>query len=164
MISSKGFVLLPVLCVALFSILAGGCSERHQSFYPSLADADKGGEITRGWIPDYLPVSSRAIHIVYAPESPRTWCAFEFSPGDAQRLKENLKSVGALPPPVKRVASPGVPWWPAVLKGNLDVGNIHRSGLDLYVAEEPAHPANTDILLFAIDWTNGRAFFHRTNQ
>ena len=164
MISSKALLLLPVLCVGLTSILVVGCGDRRDSFYSSLADADKAGEITRGWIPDYLPGSSRAIHIIYAPESPRTWCAFEFSPGDSQRLRENLKSVGALPPPVKRVASPGVSWWPAVLKGNLDVEKIHRAGFELYMVEEPAPPANTDILLFAIDWTNGRGLFHRTNE
>jgi hypothetical protein len=53
----------------------------------------------------------------------------------------------------------------AVLKGNLEVEKIHRAGFKLYMVEEPATPPlDTDILLFAIDWTNGRGFFYRINE
>jgi hypothetical protein len=46
-----------------------------------------------------------------------------------------------------------------VLKGNLDIENIHKAGFELYVVEKPATSVNTDILLFAVDWPKGRAFF-----
>lgn len=76
----------------------------------------------------------------------------------------NLKSVDALPPSVRRAPNPGVSWWPAVLKGNLDIENIHKAGFELYVVEKPATSVNTDILLFAVDWPKGRAFFYRTSE
>jgi hypothetical protein len=76
---------------------------------------------------------------------------------------KNLTNLDALPPSVKDMPRSGVSWWPAMLKGNLDVEKIHRAGFKFYVIEEPG-PPNTDILLFAIDWTNGRGFFFRTTK
>jgi hypothetical protein len=57
-----------------------------------------------------------------------------------------------------------VPWWPAVLKGNLDVEKIHRAGFELYVVEKPATSITTAIYLFAIDWPKGHAFFYSTSE
>jgi hypothetical protein len=136
-----------------------------ESFYASLADADKGGAITRGWIPDdLLPSSSRTIHEVHDLSPSTEWCAFEFAPADSQNLRRNLKSVDALPPSISRVPSPNVSWWPSMLKGNLDRERIHREGFELYAVERPATSVTTDVLLFAIDWSKGRGFFYRTSN
>jgi hypothetical protein len=165
MISSKASLLMAVLCVGLASVLLACRSDRRESFYASLAEADKAGAITHGWIPDnLLPGSSRAIHEVHEISPSTEWCAFEFLPNDAQGLRKNLKSVDALPPSARRVPSPGVSWWPAVLKGNLDVDKIHRAGFDLYVVVRPETSVTTEILLFAIDWPKGRGFFYRTRE
>lgn len=164
MISLKPFMLVAALCVGLISILAAGCGDRRESFYPALADADKDGAIARGWVPYYLPGSSRAIHEVHEISPSKEWCAFEFLPSDSQGLQKNLMSVDALPPSVIRVPSPGVSWWPAVLKGNLDVGKIQREGLQLYVVETPADSVSTWVDLFAIDWPKGRGFFYGTRE
>jgi hypothetical protein len=165
MISSKAFLLTAVFCVSLTSILLACGGERRESFYPSLADADKAGAITHGWIPDdLLPGSSRAIREVHDISPSTEWCAFEFLPADSQGLRKNLKSVDALPPSVRHVPSPGVSWWPAVLKGNLDVGEIHRAGFDLYVVVRPETSVTTEVLLFAIDWAKGRVFFYGTRE
>ena len=165
MISSKAFLLLPVLCVGLTSILVAGCGNRHESFYRTIADADKDGAITRGWIPDdLLPGGSCAIHEVHEISPSTEWCALEFPPTDSQGLRKNLKSVDVLPPSVRRVPSPGVSWWPAVLNGNLDIEKIHREGFELYVVQVPATSVNTDVLLFAIDGAKGRGFFYRTHE
>ena len=165
MIASKGILLLPVLCVGLTSILVAGCGDRRESFYRSLADADKDGAITRGWIPDdILPGSSRDIHEVHEISPEKEWCAFEFLPTDSQGLRKNLKSVDALPPSVRRVPNSGMSWWPAALQGNLDVENVHKAGFELYVVEKPATSVTTDVLLFAIDWSKGRGFFYRTSE
>ena len=149
------------MCFAASALLQG-CGGRKEYSYATLADAVKAGEISRGWIPDYLPTSSHAIHIVYDPSSPRTWCAFEFSPADSQSLKKNLTSVDGLPQQLKRVDGPGASWWPDLLKGDLDVARFHESGFDAYVAEEPDVQSSTDLVLFAIAWTKGRGFFYRT--
>jgi len=154
-------VVLLGMCIAA-GVLLQACGDRQESSYATLADAAKAGEINRGWIPGYLPASSHAIHIVYDPSSPRTWCAFEFFPADSQSLKKNLTSVNVLPQRLQRVDGPGASWWPDFLKGDLDVGRFHENGFNAYVAEEPDVQSNTDLVLFAIDWAKGRAFFYRT--
>jgi hypothetical protein len=156
---------LSLFCIVLTSALLACSANSRESFYPSLADAGKAGAITRGWIPDdLLPRSSRAIHEVHEISPSTEWCAFEFLPSDSQGLRKNLKNIEALPPSVRRVPSPGVSWWPAVLKGNLDVEKIHRDGFELYVVERPATSVTTEILLFALDWAKGHGFFCSTSK
>lgn len=160
----KLYLQVSVFCVGLSCILVA-CGDRNESFYPSLTDADKAGAITRGWIPDdLLPGSSRSIHEVHEISPSTEWCAFEFRPADSQNLRKNLTSVDAPPASVKHVPSPSVSWWPAVLEGNLDVDQIHRQDLDLYVVVRPETSVTTEILLFAIDWAKGRGFFYRTRR
>ena len=137
-------------------------SDRYESSCPSLADAEKDGAISRGWIPTFLPESSRAIHEIHDLSPSTEWCAFEFLPNDSQNLRKNLKSVDALTASARRVPSPSVAWWPAVLKGDLDVEKIHKAGFDLYELVIPATPSTKAVQLFAIDWTKGRGFFYET--
>jgi hypothetical protein len=144
------------------TVLLQACGGSKEYSYATLADAVKAGEIGHGWIPDYLPTSSHAIRIVYDPSSPRTWCAFEFSPADSQSLKMNLTSLNVLPQRLQRLDGPGASWWPDFLKGELDVAKFHGNGFDAYVAEEPDVQSSTDLVLFAVDWAKGRAFFYRT--
>jgi hypothetical protein len=149
---------LALLCIAL-TILLQACRDRRESYYPSFADAVKAGEIARGWIPDFLPGSSRAIHIIYDPSSPRTWCSFDFSPGESQRLRQALPSDGTPLPQIGKVGDPGVAWWPDFLKGDINGRRLHENGFDLYVLTEPDVPSGTRQLVFAIDWTKGHGFF-----
>jgi hypothetical protein len=159
-----GVILLIVACVAV-ARLARSLSDRYESFYPSLAEAEKDGAITRGWIPDdLLPSSSRAIHELHDLSPSREWCAFEFTTDDAQRLRKNLKNIDELPLSVRRVRNPEVWWWPSVLKGKLDIARIRGDGFDLYTVERPANCLMTDVLLFAVDWSKGRGFFYRTSK
>jgi hypothetical protein len=153
-----------VLCVCLASILLACSSDRHESFYPSLAEADRDGAITRGWMPDFMPVSSRDIHEVHEISPSKEWCAFEFLPTDSQGLRKNLQSVDALEPSVRRVSNPGVSWWPDVLMGNLDVERIHGAGFELYLVAAHDTPSTTELLLFAINWANGHGFFYSTRR
>jgi hypothetical protein len=163
MISSKA--LLRVLCVTLTAcIVVEGCGDNRDLFYNALADAAKAGEIDRGWIPGYLPKTSRAIHLTEQDSPSKEWCAFEFLPTDSQSLRERLKSVAGLPPSVRRVPSPGVPWWPAMLNGNLDAQNIHKEGFELYLVKAPADSVSTWADLFAINWSEGLGFFYGTRE
>jgi hypothetical protein len=164
MISSKALLIPAVLCVTLACILVGGCDDNRDLTYSALADAVKAGESDRGWIPDYLPKSSRAIHLIEQDSPSKEWCGFEFLPTDSQSLRETLKSVAALPPSVRRVPIPAASWWPAMLKGNLDVQKIHKEGFELYIVESPAEAGSTWVDLFAVDWSKGRGFFYGTRE
>src|SRR5260370_27284334 len=151
------------LCLAFFVC---GCSgDRRESFCSSLSDADKDGAITRGWIPDdVLPRSSHAIREIHELSPSRQRCSFEFLRAEWQTPKSDFKSVDSLPPSLTHVRSPGFSWWPAVLRGYLDVGKIQGEGLKLYVVERPSTSVTTDVLLFAIDGVKGRGFFYRTGK
>jgi hypothetical protein len=163
-ISRRSYVALTLLCI-IASLFCQACNDRRESFYPSLADAIKSGEITRGWTPDFLPASSRTIHVIYRVESPRTWCAFEFPPDDPQRLRTVLiTSVHKLPALVRNVDSPNMSWWPDFLFGDLEAERIYRHGFNLYIIEEPRTIDQTSLLLFAIDWVKGRGFFYRSTS
>ncbi len=158
-----GAVILLVGGWVAFARLSATFSDRFESSYPSLAEAKKDGAIDRGWVPDdILPSSSRNIHEVHDLSPSREWCAFEFAPYDSERLRKSLKSIDVLPPSVRRVRDPKVPWWPTALKGNLDAQGIRNQGFDLYAIERPANSVQSFILLFAVDWSKGRAFFYST--
>ncbi len=153
---------LALLAISIAAVaLVQSCGKGHQSFYPSLADARKAGEIDRGWIPDYFPQSSHSIHILHDPESPRTWCAFEFSPADFYALQRNLTHIDRLPARVRDLDDPNEPWWPDFLVGNLNLAEIHRRGFSVYVVIEQETESSTSPLLFVIDSVNGRGFFYR---
>jgi hypothetical protein len=159
----KAILQRAALYVSLACVLIACGGDRHEYFYQTLADADKAGEITRGWIPDDLmPSSARAIHLVEELSPSREWCAFEFLPTDSEKLLQNLKTVDALPSPVNHIRSPHVSWWPSVLKGNLDVEKIHKASFKLYIVERPANSVQIGIYLFALDSSKGHGFFYWT--
>src|SRR5579864_4193855 len=138
-------LLIVLVCAGLALLFVGCHSDRRESFYPSLADAKKDGALDRGWIPDFLPESSHAIHEVHDISPSTTWCAFEFTPTDSQGLRKSLKSVDSLAPSVKRVPSPRQSWWPALLQGSLDTEKIHKAGFELYMVVGPETPSSTEV-------------------
>jgi hypothetical protein len=150
-----------VLIVAWVVIASLVPSDREESFYSSLAEADKHGAITRGWIPDdLLPRSSRDIHEIHDLSPSAEWCAFQFDTTDAQKLIKNLRPVDVLPASMRHVPSPHASWWPSFLVGNLDTEAIHEAGFDLFAVERPVTASTTAVWLFAIDSSKGRAFFY----
>lgn len=156
-----GIVLLAIVAWTVAARLGTLFSDRYESFYPSLVEADKDGAITRGWIPDeFMPRSSRSIHELHDLSPSTEWCAFEFVPTDSQDLVKALKRVDSPPVHVQHVPNPHVSWWPAVLVGNLDRDKIRKAGFDLYVAERPVTSVTTGVWLFAIDWSRGGVFFY----
>jgi hypothetical protein len=160
-----GAILLFIVGWLVFAWLSAKFSDRYESFYPSLAEADKDGAITRGWIPDdILPTSSRNIHEVHNLSPSKEWCAFEFDTDASEKLRKTLKRVGVPPESVRHVRDPKVPWWPTALRRNLDAQEICKQGFDVYVIERPANAVMTEVLLFAVDWSKGRGFFYSTSK
>ena len=156
-----GFVFVFTAAWVAIAHFSASRDDRYESFYASLADADKAGEITRGWLPEqFLPTSARSIHELHELSPSREWCAFEFLPADSRNLHTKLKHLDVLPKSVSQVPKPGVQWWPSLLVGDLDVEKIHKAGFDLYFAEEPATAVTDEVWLFAIDWSSGRGFFY----
>ena len=160
-IHCKYVIMTTILLMILFSI---SCNEVRKLNYISFSDAVEAGEITRGWIPDYLPESSRNIRINYDITSSETWCAFEFSPDDVQNFKKALGiEVDFFPTRLKQIKRPGL-WWPEFLSGNLDIQIIEKSSFSSYAIEEKCYQGfdHTRLLFFVINWKNGEGYFYRT--
>ena len=150
------------LWVSLACAMLACHGDRRESFYPSFADAKKDGAIDRGWIPDFLPGSSRSIRELHEISPSMAWCSFEFLPTDSSALRKKLNADGGYLSSVRRVPDPGKSWWPSVLAGDIDAARIHGAGFELYVLVEPETASTKQALLFAIDWAKGRGFFYRT--
>ncbi len=153
-------IFLAVACIAM-SVLLQSCGKRQEKFYPSLADAAKAGEVTRGWLPGFIPGSSQNLHLLYDPSSPRTFAAFDFAPKDAQRLTDHLTVVDQLPSSVSHIAAPRLSWWPDFLKGDISLTTLRGRALGIYVVLEPDVQEKTRTVLFVIDGSKGHAFLYR---
>ena len=160
-IHCKYVIMITILWMIFFSI---SCNEVRKLNYIYFSDAVEAGEITRGWIPDYLPERSRNIRIYYDITSSETWCAFEFFPDDTQNFKKVLViEIDFFPTRFQQIKRPGS-WWPEFLSGNLDIQKIELSSFSSYILEEKCYQGfdHTRLLFFVINWKNGEGYFYRT--
>lgn len=143
------------------------CGERPiESSYKSMLEAKQEGAIDHGWIPDYLPASSRDIHEVHRISNPVGWCSFEFSPSDSEALRKSLQTLGHRTLSYERIESPSKTWWPALLEGNLNIRDVNANGYELFVISKPEQDAmhRTFEYLFLINWSKGAGFFYQTTR
>ena len=157
----KHIMMLVIFWITIFNV---ACNEVRKLNYASFSEAVEAGEITRGWIPYYLPESSHNIHIIYDITTSETWCNFEFSPNDVLAFKEALGAeVDFLPTRLHRIKKPDS-LWPEFLSGNLDIQKINRSGFSSYILEEKCYQGldNTALLFFVVNWEGGKGWFHNT--
>lgn len=101
--------------------------EATETTYANYGAAAKAGEMTRGWIPDYVPHSAVDIRIRYDIENTRTWLFFHTKIDD---LPSMLGSCSALSQddvafPVEGPRG----WWPIALttdpSSKADMGYEH---------------------------------------
>jgi hypothetical protein len=153
---------LATCCVVLIAALTG-CRSSHdtEAFYTVRADAEQSAEFDRGWLPEFLPTSSHAIHLAYDLSPSEVWCAFEFDPADSGKLLNSLKLVDPLALPIMRIPSPEVTWWPKSLEGDLDVQRIRGGGLALYSTTRPVSDVINETLVFGVDQTKRARLFLR---
>jgi hypothetical protein len=81
---------IAICCLVLIAVLVG-CTHDHQFSYATRSDAEKKGEFDRRWLPDFLPKSSRSIHLTYDLSPSRECCGFEFNREDAEPLLSSVK-------------------------------------------------------------------------
>jgi hypothetical protein len=148
--------------------LTCSCNPGVESFYPSLGDARSQGAIDRGWIPDYLPDSSRSIHEMHRIEHPTTWCAFDFSAHNANSLESKLRGheISRADLSSFEIQSPSTGWWPDFLVGHLNLDKVQANSFHMYSVRDsariPASPERQYLYVFAVNWAAGRGYFHQT--
>jgi hypothetical protein len=151
---------LALCCLLLIGALIACRSHDTEAFYPLRRDAEKSGEFSRGWLPEFLPTSSHAIHVAYDLSPSELWSAFEFEPAEGSKFLSTLKPVDPVAVPITWIPNPHVPWWPKSLEGTLDAQKILNSNLALYSATLPLSQVANERLLFGVDRTKGRAYFY----
>jgi hypothetical protein len=116
------FVLLVGLTVAL-----AGCvrsCDTLEASYADLSTATEAGAIDRGWIPEWLPRTAKAIDEVHDLDTNRRLLAFSF-----EKLETDKFTRACSPVFRERVVLPGwtpVRWWPADLRQGARTAGSYR--------------------------------------
>ena len=138
-----------ILSVSLVLSIAG-CSDRFESRYASLTEAEKKGALERGWIPDSLSESTFGIVEVHDTDTNEVWGAFQFQPRESPF---SSPGIGATSSDAQRdLRSPEIGWWPTLLIAPFDEMKISQAGFKLYTN-------STNSFYFAINQSEGKGYF-----
>jgi hypothetical protein len=139
-----------VLLLALVTACSGNNAQTNS--FNTLADAQQGGAIEQGLLPDRLPPGTRDIRIGHGSGQVRSWGLFNFPPDQADALKQILRP-DELPLEGTTVDVPGrIEWWPRALRGTLNAEQLAITGLKAYSTADGAR-------ILAVNWSQGRAYY-----
>lgn len=101
--------------LATLSLACGACNTGAvmDVEFPSYAEAKRNSAIELGWVPDWIPASSTALHEAHGLNTTKSMMNFSFPPKTELRLPpscHHLNDASTVPPPPFRRA-----WWPADL-------------------------------------------------
>ena len=137
----------------LLSACSGGSVDT--ATYASFAEAKAAGAVDKGVVPAILPPGAYELRAAYATGGSERWGLFNFRDDDAAALRavlqpEEISFAGT------EMTIPGrIEWWPVILRGRLDAERILATGLRAY-------PARSGGLVFAVNWSQGRAYYWKT--
>jgi hypothetical protein len=135
-------------------VIATACSgiNAQTNSFATLAEARAAGAIAKGWMPEGLPPGSHDIREAHLPGSPERWGIIDFPQAEDASLRALLQP-DEISLNGQRCAIPGrIEWWPLMLRGALDGGRLAATGIHAYRAKEGN-------LIFAVNWSQGRAYF-----
>jgi hypothetical protein len=144
--------------VALAAIAAGCAGINSQTnAFATLAEARQAGAVADGWIPDGLPPGSHDLREAHLPGTTRRWGIVNFPEAESDVLRA-LLAPGEISVEGQRCDAPArVEWWPIVLRGDLDAARIAATGVRTYRSKDGQ-------LIFAVNWTQGRAYYWAVGQ
>ena len=150
---------MAVLACAAFGIAVtvaacAGINSQTYSF-ATLDEARRAGAISRGWIPEGLPPGSHDIRVAQVPDTSQHWGIINF-PAAEEGVLRALLQPGEVSLTGEHCDMPGrIEWWPVVLRGELDGERLAATGIRGYRAKAGQ-------LLFAVNWSQGRAYYWQT--
>lgn len=135
----------------MLSTACSGINAQTNSF-ATLAEARQSGAIGKGWIPEGLPPGSHDIREGHVPGTPQRWGIFEYPESQEASLRALLQPE-EISLDGERCEIPGrIEWWPVMLRGALDGKRLSSTGIRAYRAK-------TGNLIFAVNWSQRRAYF-----
>ena len=141
----------PAAMALVAAVACSGINAQTNSF-ATLAEAREAGAIAKGWIPEGLPPASHDIREGHVPGTTARWGIIDFPQSEEASLRALLQPDG-IPLSGQRCEIPGrIEWWPLMLRGSLDGERLSATGIRAYRAKEGN-------LIFAVNWSQGRAYF-----
>jgi hypothetical protein len=138
--------------VALFAAAACSGIDAQTHSFATLAEAVEAGAIANGSMPAGLPSGTHDIRQGHVPGTPQRWGVIEFPQSENAALQALLEPE-EFPLDGQRTEIPGrIEWWPVILRGTLNGERIRATQLRAYRAREGN-------LIFAVNWSQGRAYF-----
>jgi hypothetical protein len=77
--------------------------ENPKSYFPTYEEAENSGAMDRGWIPTYIPKSSKEIYEQHNLDTNTVHISFNYSQGDTQEIEENCS--------IKTTSDQGTVWY-----------------------------------------------------
>jgi hypothetical protein len=134
--------------------LAAACSgiNSQTNSFATLAEARQASAIAAGRIPDGLPPGSHDLREAHVPGTGRRWGIVNFPEAEAAALRALLTPDEIQLDGQRSDAPARIEWWPVVLRGSLSGERIAATGLRSYKSKDGQ-------LIFAVNWTQGRAYY-----
>lgn len=121
------------------AIIAIGCGEGRTSRYQDAAAARRSGDVSRGWLPEYLPDSASGIVEFHFVDGDQSWTAFDCAKACVATLREmsSLASLGPVPSP----SSPELRWPDATMIRGVETRLRKGKVYDTIIIDEPGNRA-----------------------
>jgi hypothetical protein len=140
--------------VALALMLSSSCSgiNAQTNSFATLAEARQSGAIANGWIPEGLPPGSHDIREGHVPGTVQRWGILEYPAAQEASLRALLQPE-EISLDGERCEVPGrIEWWPVMFRGAIDGNRLASTGIRGYRSK-------AGNLMFAVNWSQGRAYF-----
>ena len=140
--------------LALVPIVLPACRDLEvvTASYDTIAQAERAGAVSRGWLPQGLPQGTHDIREAHDPDTNRRWGLFSFKAGEEDALKRLLETTETSLQGQVCDAPGRIEWWPILLRDRLDADAIRATGLQAYRSTDAS-------LLFAVNWKQRRAYY-----
>jgi hypothetical protein len=143
--------LLASFVAAAALVACSGIRSQTNSF-ATLAEAREAGAISSGSIPEGLPPSAHDIREGHVPGTRQRWGLFEYPHAEEPALRDLLQPDEMRGDSGRCEVPPRIEWWPVMLRGQVDAGRLATTGVRVYRAKQGD-------LLYAVNWSQGRAYY-----
>ena len=152
--AAKGFLVALALLIplAIVGVRRMTADERPVATYATRAEAEAAGAFARGWLPAFLPPSTRAIRDVHDLDTDERWLRFEADSAELATLAARLAPLAwgvARRSAARRPLAAGMDWPPEFAERQLVTARSTR--LLGYYRDATEY-------CLAIEWRTGRAW------
>jgi hypothetical protein len=132
------------------------CTDRKESRYSTVADAEHNGAFERGWLPHVMPRSATNIRELHDVDTNEGWGTFSVRISDSPGFAGDTSGCRPVSSPIT-VRGAGVAWWPEYLSGGINQADLRRHGLEVVECR-----GGRVVMYVAINRKTGTGYFWHT--